>query len=265
MANWQVLSKEYHKESGWLPPTGYPHAKHDAITPLLIVELGHAIAHFPIVFVPSGVNHFQLSAMLSVEKGVNLFLNSQNKWMAQYVPASYRSMPFNTVLNAEGECVLVVDVESEFFHLEAQSGDFPIFVGDKPAEQIEKLIEFLQHRTMQQKQTNQVVQQLSEANLIEAWPIEFKVGPAEEDVRRVNGLFRINEPALMALPEQTLAELTKSGALAMAYAQLLSQARLQDLQKRYAIFKQQMTPESTEAVDLDKLFDGDSEGDVFSF
>lgn len=265
MANWHALSKEKHENSGWVAPTGYPQAKQDAMTPLLVAELSHAIAYFPIVFAPVAEGRYQLNALLSVESGTNLFLTAQNKWMVPYVPASYRSTPFNMLPNENGEFVLAVDMDSEFFHLEAQADDRAVLVDGQPAEDMASLIEFMRHRVAQQKQTNELVQQLSEANLIEAWPIEFKVGPAEEDVRRVNGLFRINEPALMALPEQTLAELMKSGALAMAYAQLLSQARLQDLQKRYAIFKQQMTPESTEAVDLDKLFDGDSEGDVFSF
>ena len=42
----------------------------------------------------------------------------------------------------------------------------------------------------------------------------------------MTGVYRIDEAALKRLPEHQLGELCRQGALALAYAQLLSESRL---------------------------------------
>lgn len=269
MPNWQALSKEKHANAGWVSPTGYPQAKTDAVAPLLVAELSHALAYYPIVFSPASDGVYRLHALLSLESGSNLFLNYQDKWMVPYVPAVYRSYPFNMVQNEEDKHILAVDVDAAFFHEQAQQDDQAVLVEDgQPSDSLKPLINFMQQRVVQQKQTDQLVAQLSEKDLIEEWPIKLKVGPAEEDMRKLGGLFRINEAKLQALPEADISELAKSGALSVAYAQLFSQARLKEMQARFIQFKQQTqaaAPAAAEQIDLDKLFDGDSDSDVFSF
>lgn len=269
MPNWHALSKEKHANAGWLPPTGYPQAKTDAIAPLLVAEMGHALAHYPFAFAPIEGGAFRLNVLLSLESSTNLFVNFQNKWMVPYVPAVYRSYPFNMMLNSEGGHVLAVDVDSDFFQEQAEDEAQAVLSEDgQPSESVKPLIEFMQQRLIQQQQTDRLVAQLAEKNLIEEWPIELKFGPSDEDVRKLGGLFRINEKALQELPPEDLSALTKSGALAIAYAQLFSMARMRELQARFVQFKQQSQTagqSAVEEIDLDKLFDGESESDVFSF
>lgn len=268
MPNWQALSKDKHANAGWVSPTGYPQAKADAIAPLLVAEMGHALAYYPIVFAPVGESGYRLNALLSLESSTNTFINFEDKWMVPYVPAVYRSYPFNMMQNTEGNHVLAVDLDSGFFHEQSESGDNAVLAEDGQAsDSLKPLIDFMQQRLAQQQQTDQLVAQLVEKGLLEEWPIELKVGPEEEDVRKLAGLFRINESKLQNLPEIELSELAKSGALSIAYAQLFSQARLKELQVRYVSFKQQLqvVSDQGEKVDLDKLFDGESESDVFSF
>ncbi|MCO4785273.1 MAG: SapC family protein [Marinomonas atlantica] len=267
MSNWHALSKEKHANAGWVSPTGYPQAKTDAIAPLLMAEMGHAMAYYPFAFAPIEGGVYRLNVLMSFESETNLFVNFQSKWMVPYVPAVYRSYPFNMMQNTEGGHVLAVDVDSEFFHESAESEDQVVLSDDgQPSDSLKPLIEFMQQRLLQQQQTDQLVAQLVEKNLVEEWPIELKYGPDDEDVRKLAGLYRINEKALQELPETELSELAKSGALAIAYAQLFSLARLKDLQTRYVQFKQQTQQQAApEEIDLDKLFDGDSDSDVFSF
>ncbi|SBS25801.1 SapC [Marinomonas aquimarina] len=267
MPNWQALSKEKHAKAGWVSPTGYPQAKTDAIAPLLVAELSHALAYYPIVLAPVENGGFRLNVLLSLESGSNLFVNYQDKWMVPYVPAVYRSYPFNMMLSEEGKHVLAVDVESAFFHEQAESSDQAVLDDEgQPGESLKPMIGFMQQRLLQQQQTDALVLQLVEKGLVEEWPIQLKVGPAEEDVRKLGGLFRINERKLQELPESDISALAKSGALSIAYAQLFSQARLKEMQARFIQFKQQtQTAAPVEQVDLDKLFDGESDSDVFSF
>ncbi len=267
MPNWQALSKEKHANAGWVSPTGYPQAKADAIAPLLAAELSHALAYYPFVFAPVEGGRYRLNVLLSLESGSNLFVNFDNKWMVPYIPAVYRSYPFNMMQEEVGNHVLAVDLDSTFFHEQAQSDDHTVLDADGEAsETLKPLINFMQQRLVQQQQTDVLVAQLSDKGLIEEWPIELKVGPTEDDVRKLGGLFRINERKLQELSEADISELAKSGALSITYAQLFSQARLKEMQARFIQFKQQtLAATPVEQVDLDKLFDGESDSDVFSF
>lgn len=127
------------------------------------------------------------------------------------------------------------------------------------------LITFMQQRLLQQKQTDALVKQIADVGLIEPWSIDVRFGPGEEDVRKLLGLSRINEQKLKELDPANLSELAKTGALGLIYAQLLSMARIKDLQARYLQYKRQTQKAEVEKVDLDKMFDGDSGADVFSF
>lgn len=267
MPNWQALSKEKHANAGWVPPTGYPQAKSDAIAPLLAAELSHALAYYPIVFAPKKEGGFSLNVLLSLESNTNVFINFQDKWMVPYVPASFRSYPFNMMQNAEGKHVLAVDVESSFFHTQALPTDKAVLETDGLAsESLKPMINFMQHRLLQQQQTDALVSQLAEKDLIEEWPINLKIGESEDEVRKLGGLFKINELKLQALPESDISNLAKTGALSIAYAQLFSQARMKELRTRFIQYKNQTQGVApVEQVDLDKLFDGESDSDVFSF
>lgn len=266
MPSWHALSKEKHVNSGWAAPTGYPQAKTDSIVPLLAAEVSSALPYYPLVFAKNAQGDFQLSALLSLESGSNLFVNMANQWMVPYIPAAFRSYPFHMMSNNEGGHVLAVDVDSAFFHEQAQPGDQPILTSDgQPDENLKPLITFMQQRVAQQKQTDTLVKSLQESGVIESWSIDVRFGPQEEDVRKVIGLFRVNEKALQELPDDKLSELAKSGALGIAYGQLLSMARVKELQARYLQFVQQTKKSDIEKVDLDKMFDGDTGNDVFSF
>ncbi|MEA3642828.1 MAG: SapC family protein [Lamprobacter sp.] len=74
---------------------------------------------------------------------------------------------------------------------------------------------------------------MHDAGLIVPWPL--KMQRADGQPTAVEGLWHIDEAALKRLPAATLAELCASGALGLAYAQLLSHARLDNLQKTAAI------------------------------
>ncbi|WP_425642633.1 SapC family protein [Marinomonas gallaica] len=266
MPNWQALSKEKHAKSGWVAPSGYPQAKQDSIASVLAAELGQVLPYYPLAFVSDGKDSYHLNAMLSLESNTNLFINSANQWMVPYIPAAFRSYPFQMMSNGSGGHILALDVESDFFLEEAVSPSQRILTDDgEPNESMKPLITFMQQRLSQKIQTDTLVKQLADLNLIEPWSIDVRFGPEESDVRKLLGLSRINEKALQELAPESLSELAKSGALGIAYAQLFSMARVKDLQTRYLQYLQQTKKPEVAEVDLDKLFDGDDGNDVFSF
>jgi hypothetical protein len=76
--------------------------------------------------------------------------------------------------------------------------------------------------------TQAAVDVLVAANLVQPWPLSIKQG--EQNVP-VTGLYRIDEAALNTLENEAFLTLRRSGALPVAYAQLLSMNQLVVLQQ----------------------------------
>jgi len=100
-------------------------------------------------------------------------------------------------------------------------------------------VDFLKQCVQNKQVTQTLVNQLAEHNLIQPW--DLKSRGLDDDPKPVKGLYHIDEPALKDLTPEYLSALAKSGALAVAYAQLLSEARLQDFAERFAARNQPPT------------------------
>lgn len=260
MAQWQALSPSRHPNAGWLPYTDYHFAAGDVFSPLLAAEIAHAVACFPVAFTQAGEG-YQLVALQSLQPGVNLYVNSQGQWLAPYVPSWYRSHPFRLLPSDTGEHLLCVDVDSPLFCAK-QGGEQRFFDAQgaiTPA--LQKVVEFLQQRHNNQTVTQTLVNALADAGLIQPWALELDTG--KEQPTPVAGIFHINEAALQNLPGERLAPLAQSGALAIAYAQLLSAPRLADFSKRYQHRAQDQARQVSDEINLDALFG--EHGETFKF
>lgn len=79
-----------------------------------------------------------------------------------------------------------------------------------------------------QRTTRRVVASLQQAGLLTTWSLKAVI---EGQEHAVTGIWKIDEPALKALPLEQLDPLRQNGALAIVYAQLWSQSRMQKLQQ----------------------------------
>ncbi len=267
MPSWHALNKTDHLHAGYQKYANYFHAQNDTIAPLLIAELGQALPYYPLAFVQLGDNSFQLVTLHSLQPGLNLFVNAQGQWLAPYVPSHYRSYPFKLIANAQknNELTLCFDEQAGLVHTQALADDVKLFTDEgELSGPMRAIVEFLQQCEQNRQVTQQRVDQLSANALIEPWSIEVKQSADNEAPnQRIEGLYKINETALQSLAPEVLSELAKSGALALAYAQLFSQARLKDFHARYQYHhnQQQHAEQKQQAlnVDLDKLFGEDDD------
>ena len=94
---------------------------------------------------------------------------------------------------------------------------------------------------------------LVQAGVIKPWPITIK---GEQGDRVVNGLNCIDEAALNALPNEDFLKLRATGALPIAYAQLLSMNQL-GVFEHLGKIQGQLAPKPIAPMpdSLDKLFD----------
>jgi len=253
MPRWQAITKTDHLESGWTRFKDYRHASQDALAPVMAVELARLLSVYPLAFsVNNSDNSYQFVAVLSLQAGLNLFLDSNLQWQAPYVPAQYRSYPFNLLPTSKGQLTLCFDEESDLVQTPAQQGQVRLFkAGAETSDELQQILDFLTHCHQNRQVTQALVNQLAEYNLIQPW--ELKSRGLGNDPKPVKGLYHIDEPALKELAPEHLSALARSGALALAYAQLLSEARLQDFAKRF---------EARKKTDVGNFF---AEDDIIKF
>ena len=223
------LNKEQHAATKINNNNAFSHISSEHLLPVVVHEFVVAGAEFPIVFVKAN-DTFQPVAMLGLAAQQNLFMQN-DQWQALYVPRAVRNYPLVLVKDsAENERLLVALDESSERIGEAEG--FPLFNEDGSES------EFLTHRKQQMAEyidmgmvTKNFIAKLQSLDLIVEQVLTLKVNDEE---RRINGIFLIDEKKLNELSDEVFLELRKNGYLAAIYAQLMSLRHTQELVKRVA-------------------------------
>ena len=237
MVNVVPVDRERHGSKGWRRLPGFGFVADDIVVPLSGSEFPQALPAMPIGFVEQAGTYAPVG-LVAVKKGSNVFVGPGGQWLGNYVPFALRSYPFS-LIHQEGsdQKLLAVDEDSGLVVDEQGEGVEKFFEADgSPSSTIKSLTEYLHILDRDQAMTQRAVSALAEANLIEPWPLTVPIG---DDKVTINGLHRVNEPALQALDDAAFLKLRKAGSLAVAYGQLLSMAQVSVLTK-LSMIQQQM-------------------------
>lgn len=208
-ANWKA------KETDALPWL----AKANAI-PLTIDEFPLAQRFLPIVF-SSGDNPIPLGLM-GLNEGVNVYVDDDGRITGPtYVPAYVRRYPFMlTKLSPEAtELSLCFDPTSGLI------GEFdeghPLFDGEKPAEAVQKTLEFCEQFDQAAQRTKHAMDEFKKHDLI--MDGEVTIEHTQGDKPFVyRGFGMINEEKVRALDAETSHLFNQNGLLALMHAHLFS-------------------------------------------
>ncbi|MDP3760609.1 MAG: SapC family protein [Ramlibacter sp.] len=221
MPNIQPLTLEKHGSKRWLRNSSYAFAAKDVVAPLVLAEIPTAAAALPIGFMLHQGACVPV-AVLGLVPGQNLFVDSTGRWLGQYIPAFYRAYPFYLVPGNDGSQVLCID-ESSGLVTDGPQGE-PFFTPEqKPVKVIADVLAFLGRISASRKITENVCGLLQKHHLIQPWSLKLQTGRSE---RAVEGLLRIDDAALNALPAEPFLELRNAGALPLVYGQLLAMQNL---------------------------------------
>lgn len=255
MVQLTVISREQHADKRWKRYSSYSFAAADAVAPLVVQEVPRACLSLPVSFMEVD-NGFRLVLVQGLQPGKNLLVGPDGRWVPGcYVPAAYRSYPFVLANATDGRRVLCVREDSGLL---SDSEGEPFFDEDgEPAKPVRDVLAFLEQVSVNVQTTARLCALLAKYELIQPWNVHVK---AEKGDHKVDGLFRIDEAALNALPIDALQALREGGALPLAYCQLLSMQHLHQL-GRLAAHQQSMEtlvqPE-TDELDLEFLSDDDN-------
>jgi len=270
MAKYFVLNKKEHLKAGWRKADSFDFAARHASVAVLLDELPQLIPTLPLAFIrpPSddGSAHFELIALLSLVPGQNLFVAPNGRWLGGYIPSAFRGYPFRLLPEpSSGQRLLCFDQESGLItDSPAADGEAFFDAAGELSATMQKVMNFLSQCEHSRQRTQAAVDLLAQHQLIVPWSIRLNTGGQEAS--EVKGLYRIDEDALRNLSGDALQALTRTNALSLAYAQLLSQHRLQGLSKLqnlHARAKQAQTGLSTE--DVEGLFGTQDDTLKFNF
>jgi len=247
------ISSEQHAASKWRKFNDYRFAAGEAAAPIVAAEIAKVAPAMPIVFIGEN-GKFELSALLSVTPGQNMFVAPDGRWLGSYIPSSLRTYPFRLVTPQGGEqSILCIDEGCVISADNPLPGEAFFGADGKVSPSIQQVVNFLSALEQNRIATSLAVSSLAQAGVIKPWPITIK---SEQGDRTVGGLNCIDEAALNALPNEDFVKLRATGALPIAYAQLLSMSLLGVFQHLAGI-QGQLAPKPVAALPdtLDKLFD----------
>jgi hypothetical protein len=222
MADLYAVSPARHLNKRWKRLDNYNFSKQEMAAVLLAREMPEAHLSMPVGF-RQIENGFVPVAILGLGVQQNIFVGSRGEWLGAYTPYIYRSYPFRLGKKDNDERTLSIDESSGAITDDLQAE--PFFINEStPSDAVVRIFKTLVQIEKEGEKTRQLCDSLNLHALLEEWPI--KVRDEKEAVNTVMGYYRISEAALNALPANALVELRDSGALLLAYCQLLSMRNL---------------------------------------
>lgn len=211
---------------------GYVHGKDRNLVSVNIAELGISASNFPHVFVRhQGDQRFLLMAMLGLKQGENIYYG-QDFWESTHVPMALQRHPFvigfdDRVPDSE---VLATCLEMDSPFVNEKEGLALYDAEGKETEFMRSRHQLLNSMFEGQKFTEQFIQTLEELDLIVSLDLSLQLQKGE--VRKVKGLYTVNEAKLKDLTAAQLKELQERNFLPPCYLILASLYQLHQLIRR---------------------------------
>jgi len=197
--------------------------------PLMAVEFLRAATEYAIVFTQAGEDVVP-AVVLGVRGNQNLYLSSEQKWKAQYIPAFIRRYPFVFSSSADGK-TLTLCIDESHPGVNREGRGERLFGDDaKPTAYVERVLKFLQEYQAHFERTRQFGRRISGMGLLE--PMQAQVTTPKGEKLSLNGFLSVSREKLRALDGEALATLAKTDELELLYLQLHSMRNFIDVKDR---------------------------------
>lgn len=218
-----VLRFEEHGDVGLAPAEGYSFAREAVAIPLSAYEFSVAMRHYPIVFAMD--EQVSPIALVAIRKAHNLFVERDGRWKAGgYVPAYVRRYPFIVMETADGvQQLFTVDRASDRFVAsvaERTDAQRVFDAAGQPTPMTQNAMAFCHAYHIDYTHTVTFGRALMAAKVLEPYHADFRLPDGSQ--HQVNGFYAVNEKAVRALPEKTVADWYAKGWLALVALHLAS-------------------------------------------
>ena len=222
--NLVVLDKEKHKELKISPLENLFFAKATTHIPLTAMEVAQVAKNFPIVFTADETP--ALLALVSLG-GENLAINSEGKWITNYVPSFLRRYPFSLASTKENPEQKVILMDEDATIISKTKGKQLFKKSGEKSDVLNHAIDFLTSHQKQVETTEAVVKMIAQTGILETR--EISVGEGEEKKVLVNGFQVVSREKFHNLSDDILADWTRKGIVGLIEAHLQSLENIQQL------------------------------------
>lgn len=189
-------------------------------------EFVRAAAIYPLVFIEDKEkDEFRPVALLGLDAGKNLFVGTDGKWQASYIPAIIRRYPFAlSQAGEDGRFLICVDEGSDLVN---DTEGSPLFdEKGEPTEVIENVKLYLSELQQMDMVTTEFCKFMTAHNLFV--PLNMRVRQ-NDSFKNISGCYVINEERLNNLSDELFMELRSKRYLPAIYAQLTSLSQIERL------------------------------------
>ncbi|MEM7504647.1 MAG: SapC family protein [Pseudomonadota bacterium] len=230
-SNTTPLSAESHGNWSLVPPTRFGFAAAANSVPLATPEFEKAARYYPIVFVPEG-DAMRACAILGYTQEQNLFVDSDGRWDAEYIPAFVRRYPF-VFATTEGRDALTLCVDDSYAGFNQEGDGEPLFLaGGGRSGYLEQTLTFLQQYQAELGRTAELAERLVKLEVLEE--VQAQVSLETGQQLSLKGFSAVNRDRLRALSGDALRDLAADDWLELIYIHLFSLGNFAQLMDRLA-------------------------------
>lgn len=225
-----LLDRERHRRLRVRTSSSFAFARQANSVYLAGVEFNEAMKEYAVVFTRAAAGRVVPVAMLGLRSRENLFVDDEERWGARYVPAFVRRYPF--VLAQLSGDQLGVCIDEAYPGFDLSEGE-PLF-DDKGANTpfLAGAVQFLEGFQREFARTGAFCRRLEQLGLLKE--MDAQASLADGRSFAVKGLYVVDEPKLMALPDAVALSLFRSGELHLVSMHLASLSNMQLLVDRLA-------------------------------
>jgi hypothetical protein len=229
MKDFQPLNVEQHKNLGYVEKYGPEYGHHVGAVMVMPNEFSKVQREYPILFrKDSASGRFIPVALLGFEENENLFLNAHGTWSTRYIPLAMRQGPFMIGTQQQGEeerLVVYLDVKDSRL---AQGAGSPLFNADgSSANALTEIRNVLAARHEGAARLDAMIDAFLKHELLERVVIEIDL--ANGGTINFDAGYTVHIEKLIALKDDALTDLHRSGFLSLAYNVADSVNNIQDL------------------------------------
>ncbi len=231
MAEFEILSKEKHKDMYFTKATNYAFASQE---PLLQISKGEMTAlakDFPIIFVKNKDGSFYLAALFTFVPKQNQFLNPDGTWKSSYIPAALRCHPFRLLSikkdkEESPKLVLGFNKNSDLLSFEDMSNNQKIFDSEGNLNNyVQKIGDLLIGLERDLNQTNEMVKKITDLDIF----VPLVLSDTDGNKKTVENIVVVSEEKLRALSEKVIKELLEESIIEMIFRHKFSIGNFQNL------------------------------------
>lgn len=207
----------------------YSYSAHINAVPIMAVEFIRAATEYAIVFAETG-NDILPAVVLGLRPNENLYVGSDAKWDARYIPAFIRRYPFVFSIGSNRQ-VVTLCIDETYPGLNRENKGSRLFKEDgKPSVYTEQVLKFLKEYQSHYERTRVFGKRLKEFGLLE--PMQAQMTTLKGEKFSLGGFMAIPRQKMRALDSAALAALAKTDELELIYLHLYSLRNFTEVKDR---------------------------------